>query len=286
MDVSIIIVNYNTAELLKQTVQSVIDSTQNIDYEIIVVDNASVDNSVEMIKLNYPQVKLIKNSENLGFSKANNVGMECAIGRYILLLNSDTVVNEGCIENCIDFADKNHKIGALGCKIVLRDGKLDVACKRSFPVPENSFYHAIKLDKMFPHSTRFATYNLTYLDENKIHFIDCVMGAFMLVRSEAIKQVGKLDEDFFMYGEDIDWCYRIKNAGWDICYYPMGEIVHYKKASGKRNVKVIKAFYDAMILFYKKHYIKNYSVMTTFLVYAGVNVLKILALFKNIFKNR
>jgi GT2 family glycosyltransferase len=261
-----------------------------MEYEIIIVDNASKDGSIEMIQENYinkfKQVKLILNNQNLGFSKANNIGIKQANGRYILLLNSDTVVKQSSINKCIEFADNNEDIGVVGCKIVLKDGRLDVACKRAFPTPINSLYHALNLDKLFPKNKKIAAYNLTYIDENQVSNVECIMGAFMLVKKEVIQQVGMLDERFFMYGEDIDWCYRIKNAGWQIYYYPKAEIVHYKKASGKRSFKVIYQFYNAMLLFYKKHYIGNYNVLVTLLVYIGVYALLGLAFTKNLFKSR
>ena len=192
MDLSIIIVNYNTSKLIIQALNSVYKNSKNINFEIIVVDNASKDDSVEMIKKHFPQVILIQNNENLGFSKANNIAIKRSIGEYILLLNSDTIVMEDTLTKMIEYMNDNPDVGASGCKVVLPDGSLDKACKRSFPTPQNALYNALKLDRLFPQSKVFGEYNLTYLDENEIHDVDCLVGAFMMVRREVIEQVGLL----------------------------------------------------------------------------------------------
>lgn len=284
MDLSIIIVNYKTLELTTSCIDSILKSnTKSLDYEIIVVDNASEDGSIESIQNQFKSVKTIINHENQGFSKANNLGMKASVGDYVLLLNSDTIVELNTLKGAYDFIKDHKHIGALGCKIMLPSGKLDVACKRSFPTPLNGIYHSLHLDEAFPDSVRFGAYNLTYVDENKICSIDCIMGAFMMVPRKVIDAVGILDEDYFMYGEDVDWCYRIKNAGYQVMYYPQVRIFHHKKASGigKRNPKVIEAFYDSMIIFYNKHYQNKYSKFTRGCVITGTTMLKKKALFKN-----
>ena len=288
MELSIIIVNYNTKELLRQTMQSVIDTASNVAYEIIVIDNASNDESCELIKAKFADtVILIQNKENEGYAKANNKGIAIAKGKYILLLNSDTVVLKDCIKKCIDYMDKHKQMGVLGCKILLPDGKLDRACKRGFPTPEASLFYMLKLDKLYPKSQKFGRYNLTYIGEDQISEVDSLVGAFMMVRSEAIKEIGLLDEDFFMYGEDIDWCYRIKKAGWKVVYYPLAKIIHYKGASSKkRRFRTIYEFHRAMFLFYNKHYIKKYNPIITLLVYLGISIKLILTLILNVFKGR
>jgi len=285
MDLSIIIVNYNTSKLIIQALNSVYKNSKNINFEIIVVDNASKDDSVEMIKKHFPQVILIQNNENLGFSKANNIAIKRSIGEYILLLNSDTIVMEDTLEKMIKYMNDNPDVGASGCKVVLPDGSLDKACKRSFPTPQNALYNALKLDRLFPQSKVFGEYNLTYLDENEIHDVDCLVGAFMMVRREVIEQVGLLDEDFFMYGEDIDWCYRIKQAGWRIVYYPKTKIIHYKGGSSKKkNTKIIYEFHKAMYLFFEKHYKDRYSILLRYVVYLGIFSKMLLSFLVNIFR--
>lgn len=287
MDLSIIIVNYNTKELLKQTIQSVIDNTENISYEIIVVDNASVDGSVDMVNKDYPQVRIIENTENLGFSKANNKGIKIACGRCIMLLNSDTYVLESCLESCINYMDKYKDIGTVGCKVVLANGKLDHACKRGFPTPEASLYYLLKLDKLFPKVKKFGQYKMSYVLEDDISEVDSLTGAFMIVRREVIEKIGGLDEAFFMYGEDIDWCYRIREAGYKIMYYPKVKIIHYKgQSSKKKRLKTIYEFHRAMYLFYKKHYYKKYNFLVTLFVYIGIVLRLTLALLLNCFRKR
>jgi len=284
MDLSIIIVNYKTLELTSDCIDSMLKSnTKGLAFEIIVVDNASEDGSIEAIQRQFPQVMTIINKENHGFSKANNLGMRIATGEYILLLNSDTIVEPNTLKGAHDFIKDHKHIGALGCKILLPSGKLDAACKRSFPTPMNGIYHSMHLDDAYPESVRFGAYNLTYVDENKTCSIDCIMGAFMMVPRKVIDAVGMLDEDYFMYGEDVDWCYRIKKAGYQVMYYPEVRIFHHKKASGieKRNPKVIEAFYDSMIIFYNKHYQNKYSKFTRWFVITGTNIMKKSALVKN-----
>lgn len=287
MDLSIVIVNYNTKELLRQTVESIIKTSFGFDYEIIVVDNSSKDNSVEMVRENFESVVLIANSSNLGYAKANNMGINKAAGRYVLLLNSDTIVLEDCLQDCVKYMDNNKNIGALGCRVVLRNGELDHACKRGFPTPEASLYYLLKLDKLFPNSRRFGQYDLTYLPQDEINEVDVLIGAFMMVRKHVIDEIGLLDEDFFMYGEDIDWCYRIKAAGYINVYYPRQKIIHYKGASSrKRRFMTIYEFHRAMLLFYKKHYLHKYNFLVTLTVYTGVALRLGVSIFINLFKRR
>ncbi|WKY47965.1 glycosyltransferase family 2 protein [Eubacteriaceae bacterium ES3] len=284
MDLSIIIVHYKTLELTSNCIDSVLKSNlKNIDLEIICIDNASDDGSIEVIKNRFPDIKVIENKENLGFSKANNQGIKSSSGDYVLLLNSDTIVEFNTLKQSLAFIRDHKNIGALGCKVVLKNGKLDPSCKRSFPTPMNGIYHQLRLDDAFPDSQRFGAYNLTYVNENKTCSVDCIMGAFMLLPRKVIDTVGLLDEDFFMYGEDIDWCYRIKEADYQIMYYPEVRIFHHKKASGigKRNPKVIEAFYDSMGIFFEKHYQNKYNGLTKWVVLNGTAFLKHIALFKN-----
>ncbi|MTI65574.1 MAG: glycosyltransferase family 2 protein [Firmicutes bacterium] len=286
MDLSIIIVNYNTNKLIKQTLNSIYKYNHNIDYEVIVVDNNSSDDSVYMIKSEFFQVILIENNANLGFSKANNIGIKRASGKYILLLNSDTVIERDTLEIMYKYMEGNENVGASGCKVILPNGNLDKACKRSFPTPKNALYNALKLDRLYPENKSFGEYDLTYLDEDKTHEVDCLVGAFMMVRREAIEEVGLLDEDFFMYGEDIDWCYRIKKAGWKVIYYPETKIIHHKGGSiKKKRKKIIYEFHRSMYIFYEKHYKNKYSIITRYIVYIGVFTKMLLTFSINAFKN-
>ncbi len=276
MDLSIIIVNYRTYDLTKQTIKSVISKCHPFSYEIYVVDNASADGSLENLQKDFYKesenglIKFVANRENKGFAHANNLVIDQISSKYILLLNSDTIVIDDCLEKCIEYMETDDTIGALGCKVVLPDGTLDKACRRSFPDFNVSLYRMMGLSHIFPKSKRFGRYNLTYLDEDETYEVDCLVGAFMMVRSAAIKQIGLLDETFFMYGEDIDWCYRIKSAGWKIVYYSDAKIIHYKGASSKQKNKLIYEFYKAMYIFYNKHYKDEYSKVITAIIYAGI----------------
>ncbi|MCL2115093.1 MAG: glycosyltransferase family 2 protein [Methanobrevibacter sp.] len=293
MDLSIIIVNYETYELTKQTINSVIDKKHEFSFEIIVVDNCSKDNSYNQLKSSFKKevekeiIKFIANPRNDGFAVANNIGIKIAKGDFILLLNSDTIVGSQTIENTLNYIKKNVDVGAIGSKIVFPDGTLDKACKRSFPEPKNSFYRLFGLAKLFPNNKKFNEYNLSYLDENGIYEVDSLMGAFMLLRKVAINQIGLLDENFFMYGEDIDFCYRIKESGWKIIYYGKSETIHYKGASSKKKKsKLIYEFYRAMYLFYNKHYRSEYSIFTTIVTYIGIGFIFLLKILFNIVKIR
>lgn len=263
MKLSVIIVNYNTKELLIDCVDSVKNTFS--EAEIIVVDNASTDGSGEIIK-SLP-VKAIFSGENIGFSKANNLGLKQATGDAVLFLNPDTVVKEGTIMRCLDFLEQTPDAGAVGCKVVLPDRKLDQACKRKFPTPFNSFCTIFKIAKILPR----LGYNLSYLDDNGVYQVDCLVGAFMLCSGQAIKLTGGFDEDFFMYGEDIDLCCRIKKSGLKIWYLGDCEITHIKGASGKKSKKAKEAFYDSMSIYYKKHFKKG---IFTAIVDFGVKILK------------
>ncbi|HEX9252500.1 MAG TPA: glycosyltransferase, partial [Ignavibacteriaceae bacterium] len=254
MDLSIIIVNYNVKEFLQNLVHSIEKASSNLTKEIIIVDNASDDDSVDFIKEKFPQVKLIANQTNLGFGKANNIGLNQATGKYILLINPDTLVAEDTFEKMIKFFESNLSAGLAGCKILNPDGTLQLACRRSFPGPWTSFTKVIGLSNLFPNSKIFARYNLTYLDENKSYEVDAISGSFMMMRKEVYQKVGGFDEQFFMYGEDLDLCYRIQKAGFKVFYVHYTQIIHYKGESTKRSsIDETKVFYSAMHLFVKKH---------------------------------
>ncbi len=285
MDLSVIIVSYNTRELLRQTIQSVIDTTHRISYEIIVSDNDSSDGSPLMVESEFKDVRLIRTGANLGFSKANNLAIKEARGRYILILNSDTVVKGNCLDECVGYMDADNRIGALGCKIILPNGELDHACKRGFPTPEASLYYMLGLHKAFPSNDKFGAYCASHLGEDDSGEVDALMGAFMMMPRAVIDKVGGLDEEFFMYGEDLDWCYRIKEAGYKIMYYPKEHIVHYKGSSSKKKrTKTIYEFHRAMILFYNKHYKKKYNIIVTLLVYLGVGARMAMTYILNIWR--
>ena len=214
MKLSVIIVNYNVAHFLEQALNSVFKALKNVDGEVFVVDNNSVDSSVAMVQAKFPQVHLIANKENVGFSKANNQAIRLSQGEYVLLLNPDTVVEEDTFEKCIRFMDETPDAGGLGVKMVNGKGEFLPESKRGIPLPSVAFYKLFGLSKLFPKSQRFGAYHLTYLDENEIHSVEVLAGAFMLLRKSVLDQIGLLDEDYFMYGEDIDLSYRILKGGY------------------------------------------------------------------------
>lgn len=288
MDLSIAIVNYKTYEYTKNSIKSALESLDysDLDGEIILVDNASNDGSLEKLKEDFkedPRVKFIKNDQNEGFSKANNKALKAAKGDYLLLLNSDTVVNKDTLGKSLNYLKTDPSYGALGCKVLLGDGKLDKACKRNFARPMNSLYHFLKLDSFFPKSKIFGNYNMTYADEDEIQEVECLTGAFMMFPRETYNKIGGLDEDYFMYCEDNDYCYRIHEAGLKNIYFPETEITHFKKTSwnAQKNPDILDSHYNSMLIFYDKHYKDEYSQLTGFLVKLGVNTFRTIDHLKN-----
>jgi len=234
MDLSIIIVNWNTKELLKDCIKSIYKKTQNIDYEIIIVDNASKDGSVKMLKEEFPQCITIASKENLGFAKGNNRAIQKANGKYILFLNPDTELKTEAIGGMINFMKENDEIGAIGCKLLNRDGSIQFTCARKFPTPFNKFCFLTMLNRIFPTCKFVSSTEMNYWDHLDSREVECLSGACVLTRKKIIDQVGGFDEKFFMYCEDVELCYRIKNHGWRI-YYLAGEaIYHYSGASSNQ----------------------------------------------------
>ena len=254
-DVSVIIVNYNVRDFLHQSLLSIQKALKGIHSEIFVIDNASDDGSVEMVGRRFPRIQLIANAANLGFAKANNIALKKARGKFILLINPDTIVQEDTIRVMVEFLISHPEAGLAGCKILNPDGSFQPACRRSFPTPWVAFTKIFGLSRLFPNIKLFGKYNLTYLDTGETYPVDAVSGSFMMVRKETLEQVGGLDESYFMYGEDLDWCYRIRQAGWRIFYVHSTQIIHYKGESTRRSsLDEIRMFYDAMHLFVEKHF--------------------------------
>lgn len=261
-DISIIIVNYNVKELLEQCILSIFAASKNLKVEVIVVDNNSFDGSVDFLKEKFPSshcVKIISLDRNLGFAKANNVGAKAASGEYLLILNPDTILQEDTIEKTLAFYKKDPSVGAVTCKLILPSGKLDLACRRSFPTPSVALYRILGLSRLFPKSKIFGKYNLTYLNENIACEVDAIAGAFMLIKKENYDKIGGFDEDYFMYGEDLDLCFRIKKFGYKIYYNPETSIVHYKGESTKKSsLSYVNNFYGAMQIFVRKNLHTNF----------------------------
>jgi hypothetical protein len=283
LDLSVIIVNYNTRDLLRDCLISIYNSQGNLNFEVIVVDNASPDASAQMVTSEFPQVVLIPNQVNGGFAQANNQGLRQAgfdkdglpqpdAPRYALLLNPDTLLPPAALTDMLAFMDNHPEAGAAGPKLVRPDGSLDLACRRAFPTPEVSFYRMVGLSQLFPQSRLFGRYNMTFADPDELIEVDSVVGAFMMVRREAIAQAGLLDETYFMYGEDLDWAYHIKANGWKIYYNPAVTVTHVKRAASRHSPKAQIEFYRAMDIFYRKFYAPSTPLWLHGLIVAGINL--------------
>lgn len=289
-DLGIIVLNYNTRDLLRDCLRS-LAATRGPKLDTTVVDNASPDDSVAMVSAEFPNVRLIASETNGGYAFGNNLALREFLSRpnpprALMLLNTDTVVPPDSLARMMDFFDAHPDAGIVGPKLVLRDGSLDLACRRSFPTPEISFYRMLGLSKLFPKSRTFGRYNLTYLDENETAQVDSVVGAAMLMRTQALEQAGLLDETFFMYGEDLDLALRIKQKGWNAYYYPGAQIMHYKRESSRQSKKAQVEFYRAMYIFYAKHYRATTPFYLDWLVMGGIALKGGLALAPEFFRVR
>lgn len=293
IDVSIIIVNYNAGEYIVESVKSIKESiNKSISYEVIVVDNASADFSMDMLEEKFSDILFIRNKENYGYSRANNIGIKKSAGRYVLFLNPDTVLHKNTLETMVSFMDKTDDAGASTCVIRMENGKLDDGCHRGFPTPWNAFCYFSGIARVFPHSTFFNGYHMGWKDMNKIHKIDSLVGAFMLVRREAGEDVKWWDEDYFFYGEDLEFCFQLKEKGWSIYFVPTVEVLHHKgvtagikkvaevktTADKETKIRATNARFNAMRIFYKKHYMKKYPGLITWGIFLIIDIKKSLAL--------
>src|SRR5690625_8448 len=299
VDVSIIIVNYNVREFLHQALQSVRRASAGLNVEVIVVDNNSADGSTEMVAEEFPEVTLIENRDNTGFSRANNQGIRIAQGRYLLILNPDTILQEDTLTTLVDYLDRNPEAGAVGCQILNPDGSFAPESRRAFPTPRVALYRITGLSRLFPRSPRFGRYNMTFLPIDKESEVDALSGSCMMVRHAALYHspetaeslallngrasgenirstdsgsgAGLFDETFFMYGEDLDWCFRIQQAGWSIRYTPETKIIHYKGESTKKGeLRYVRLFYGAMATFAEKHLQSRYSRLFTLAIHSAI----------------
>ncbi len=271
MKLSIIIVNYNVEFYLEQCLLSVEKALKNIDGEIWVVDNHSVDYSIRMLKNKFPKVHLIENKENVGFSKANNQAIKNALGEYILILNPDTIVEEDTFEKAIAYLEGHINVGGLGVKMLDGKGNFLAESKRGLPTPQVAFYKISGLAKLFPKSKIFGRYHLGFLNKDEIHEVDILAGAFMLIPKKVFNEIGYFDERFFMYGEDIDLSYRIIQAGYKNVYFPKTSIIHFKGESTKKSsTNYVFIFYRAMVLFAQKHFSSRHAHLFQFLINTAI----------------
>ena len=280
-NVHVVVVNYNTVGLLRRCLDHVSASQTDATVSLTVVDNGSTDGSMAALHEEYPHVRALRSERNLGFSGGNNLALRQILAElppqaaraheYILLVNSDLFLEPATIAGLVAFAEEHPRVGAVGPRVQKPDGTLDLACRRSFPTPANAFFKLFGLSRRFPGNARFAAYNLTNLDPAQLTEVDAVMGACMLVRVAAIDQVGLLDERFFMYGEDLDWAYRLKARDWQIFYNPAVRALHQKGAtSARQSGRMIVEFYRAMYLFHQKHYAARSPRPLNWLVAAGI----------------
>lgn len=299
IDLSIIIVSYNTREFTKRCIESIFDSKPKISFEVIVVDNASADGTVELLRKSSfakrENVKIIANDKNLGFSKANNVGLRHSEkSKYKLFLNPDTVMNTKTLDYVFSFMEKNARVGAATCKVLIGQDKIDDATHRGFPTPWNAFCHFSGISKLAPNSKLLNGYYLGWCDLDKTHPIDALAGAFMFTRAEAGEDAGWWDEDYFFYGEDVDFCYMLKKKGWKVYYVAEVSVFHYKGVAGgirkesegittatiETKKRVTNWRFNAMKIFYKKHYINKYPFFVTALVFLAVDLRRFQAMRK------
>ncbi len=283
MKLSVILVNWNTCDLTRDALVSIYKETGAVDFEIIVVDNNSRDGSAEMIKKEFPQVVLIANKDNLGFGKANNQALKIAQGDYLMFLNTDVIVLEGAINKLVNYLDEHTEVMMVGPRLLNKDLTFQHACRRNLPNPVNSFFHLFGLTKLFKNNKAVNEYKQYNLDPEVTGPAQALSGAAMMFRRQVYTDIGGLDERFFMYGEDLDFCGRVLEKGWKTVYVSDAKIIHFGgQSSGKRRVKSIINFYEAMWLYYKKHF--KYNFLINFFVWLGIKLRMLLALSVNIFK--
>jgi GT2 family glycosyltransferase len=282
VDLTVVVLSFNTSALLDECLTSVVENCQDVRAEVCVVDSGSTDGSIELVRERFPTVQLTVTPGFGGFAHANNLILRRAAGRYSLLLNSDTRLEPHALRRVVAYMDAHPDVGVLGAKLIKDDGSLDLACRRGFPTPAVAMYRMLGLSRLFPKSPRFGRYNLTYLDPNVTAEVDAVCGAFMLVRGTAMAQVGLLDEQFYFYGEDLDWALRFQLAGWKVVYYPEVTVLHHKgQTSRQQSERLLREFYRAMRVFYRKHYARQNGALLRKVVYAGISLSETLALFRN-----
>lgn len=285
-DLSVIIVNYNVEYFLDQCLDSVRKASKNLQVEVFVVDNDSKDGSVDMVRRKYPEVKLIENKDNVGFSKANNQAIDLSNGKFILLLNPDTVVGEDSFEKPVNYLNAHPDFGGLGVKMLDGKGKFLPESKRGLPTPMVAFYKIFGLSSVFPRSKRFGQYHLGHISKNETAEVDILSGAYMMLRKEALLKTGLLDETFFMYGEDIDLSYRIQKAGYKNVYFADTSIIHYKGESTKKgSANYVFVFYRAMVIFARKHFSQNNAWLYSFLINVAIYLRASLALLARLIRN-
>ncbi|MBV8719778.1 MAG: glycosyltransferase family 2 protein [Chloroflexi bacterium] len=287
IDLSIVVLNYNTREHLRACLHALrAEGSPSIETEVLVVDNASADGSVEMVATEFPWARLVRSLRNGGFAFGNNQALRLARGDAILVLNPDTLIPPGGLGALLDVLRQHPEAGIVGPKLLRPDGSIHLACRRSFPTPSVAFYRLTGLSRLFPKSQRFGRYNLTYIEPDVPIEVDSVCGACLLIRRSVVDRIGLLDERFFMYGEDLDWCLRTREAGWTVRYEPSIVVRHqHGAASRQRAFRTNVYFFRAMDLFYRKHYIQRYHPLLTGVVRTSIYAALGLAMCRTLLTN-
>lgn len=284
---SICIVNYNAKDYLKGCLQSIYASGCKHPFEIVMVDNASRDGSVDMVQTDFPQVRLIRNESNAGFSHANNTALRMARGKYLLWLNNDTVVFPGALDILVEFLDQRPEAGIVSPKVLNSDGTLQFQCRRGLPTLWGAFCYVSGLSRVFAKNPFFTGYLLTHLDEDRQASVDSVSGACLMGRREVLDQIGYPDEGYFMFTEDLDWCCLARQAGWQVIYLPEARIIHFGGRGGtlSRPFRATIEFHQSLWRFYQRHLARRYPFLVNWIVRLGIWMKLALALGLNLFRN-
>jgi len=288
INLSICIVSFRARDLLRECLLSIYETVDSLSFEIIIVDNHSEDGTLEMLKNEFHNVRLLVNDHNTGYTRPNNQAIRESRGRYIVLLNPDTLVKPNAIAELFGFLETHPQVGIVGPKVLNRDGTLQKQCRRSEARPWDSFCYFSGLSRLFPHDRRFAGYLMTYLDENSTHEAEAVSGSCMMIRRQVIEQIGYQDENFFAYQEDTDYCRRARLAGWKVFYDPSAQIVHYGGEGGS-NVQPFRSIIEwhrSYYLYYRKHFAGDYLFVFNAIYYFGMLVKLGLSLFVNLFRKK
>jgi GT2 family glycosyltransferase len=282
---SICIPTYNARDWIEQCLESIYTHAASCDFEIIAIDDRSTDETVAIVRSRFPDVTVLTNPANVGFSKTVNVGLRAARGEYLLVLNNDTWIHPGALDALVGYLDRHQDVGIVGPKVVCGDGSLQQQCRRRIPTPLGALLYFTKLSHRFAKNARFARYLMTSHDERETFDVDAVSGACMLIRRQAMDQIGLFDEQFFLYGEDMDFCWRTKLAGWKVVYHPDSVITHFggQGGTGRRRVYATIEFHRAMWLFYRKHRAPNVWFPERALVYSGITLKGAIAVMVNSF---
>ena len=287
-DISICITNYNARDFLRACLASIYGTVDTLSFEIIVVDNFSADGAPEMLRKEFPAVKLITNDGNTGFTRPYNQAMRLAQGHYVVMLNPDTLIFPNAIAELAKFLDTHLEVGIVSPKVLNRDKTLQKQCRRSEARPWDAICYFSGLSRLFPNDKRFAGYLMTYLDENQTHEAEAVSGSCMMIRREVIEQIGYLDENFFAYQEDSDYCRRARLAGWKIFYHPSAQIIHYGGEGGSK-VQPFRTIYEwhrSYYLYFRKHFARDYFFLFNWIYYLAMFSKLALSLFVNLFRKK